>query len=373
MAVPLLDLAAHHAPIRAELEAAIRSVMDSNRYILGPEVERLEALLAEYCGVEYALGVSSGTDAVLVALMAADVGPGDEVITTPFTFFATGGCVARVGATPVFVDIDPDTWNLDPRAVEAAITPRTKAVMPVHLFGQCADMDAILGIAAARDLIVIEDAAQAIGAEYHGRRAGSMGRIGCFSFFPSKNLGALGDGGLVTTTDEALNQRMKKLRSHGASPRYFHALVGGNFRLDAIQAAVLAVKLPRLDGWTAARQANAADYRARLADIEATGGLRLPVEAPNRRHIWNQFTIGIPDGRRDAVRSALTARGIGTAIYYPRPLHRQECFAANGGAPAGTLPVSEQAASDVLSLPIYPELTAAQRAEVADAVVAACA
>jgi dTDP-4-amino-4,6-dideoxygalactose transaminase len=372
MAVPLLDLAAHYAPLRAEVEAAIKAVLDSQHFILGPEVERFEASCAAYCGTPHALGVSSGTDALLLALMAAGVGPGDEVITTPFTFFATAGCIHRVGARPVFADVEPGSFNLDPAAVEALVTPRTCALMPVHLFGQCAEMDPLLDLARERGLVVIEDAAQAIGAEHRGRRAGSMGDVGCFSFFPSKNLGGIGDGGLVTCRDAALHERMKKLRNHGSSPKYFHPLVGGNFRLDAIQAVVLAVKLPRLDGWTAARQRNAALYRERLAGQEAAGRLVLPVEAPARRHIWNQFTLRIPGGRRDAVRSALNARGIGTEVYYPLPLHLQECFAHLGYRP-GSLPQAEAAAAQVLSIPIFPELTLAQIDEVAGALVDALA
>jgi len=363
MAVPLLDLAAQNDPLRPAIDAALKAVIDSGRFILGPEVGALEEACASYCGAPHALGVSSGTDALVLALMGLDVGPGDEVITTPFTFFATGGAIARVGATPVFVDIDPDTFNLDPAAVAAAITPRTRAIMPVHLFGQCADMDPLLALAERHGLAIVEDAAQAIGAEHQGRRAGSMGAVGCFSFFPSKNLGGFGDGGLVSVTDQALFDKLKKLRNHGAAPKYYHALIGGNFRLDTLQAAVVGVKLPHLDGWTAARQANAAWYKAALAEDEAAGRLRLPVEAPGRRHIWNQFTIRIPGGRRDAVKAALDAHGVGCEIYYPLPLHRQACFAHLGYA-EGSLPQAEAAAREVLSIPIYPELSEAQRAAV---------
>ncbi len=363
MAVPLLDLRLQYEGLRDELEAAVLDVLRSQHFILGPRVEAFERACAGYCGVPHALGVSSGTDALLLALMALGIGPGDEVITSSFSFFATAGCVHRVGARPVFVDIEPGSFNLDPAAIEARITPRTKAILPVHLFGQVAELDPILDLARRRGLFVIEDAAQAIGAELGGRRAGSLGDVGCFSFFPSKNLGGAGDGGLVTTRDPALHERMRRLRNHGAQPKYFHQFVGGNFRLDAIQAAVLAVKLPHLDAWTAARQRNAATYRGLLADLAATGRIGLPVEGPWRRHIWNQFTIRFP-GTRDAVAKHLAGLGIGTEVYYPRPLHLQECFAYLGLA-AGAQPESERAAAEVLSVPIFPELTEAQLAEVA--------
>ncbi len=366
MAVPLLDLSAHHRPIREELDAAIKGVLDSERYILGPLVQRFEAQCAEYCQAPHAIGVSSGTDALLISLMAAGVGPGDEVLTTAFTFFATAGCVSRVGAKPVFADIDPDTFNLDPADLEHRITPSTKAIIPVHLFGQCADMDRITEIARKHDLVVIEDAAQAIGSEHHGRRAGSMSPYGCFSFFPSKNLGGIGDGGLVTTDSEAHYNRLKVFRGHGASPKYFHAFVGGNFRLDAVQAAVLEVKLRHLDASTEARQRNAARYGELLADLVKDGALSLPVEEPSKRHIWNQFTLRIKGGKRDALRKALGDAGIGSEIYYPRPLHVQECFADLGGR-EGDLPHTELAATEALSIPIYPELKEAQQVEVAEA------
>lgn len=369
MAVPLLELKAQYESIRAEVEAAVLDVLASQHFILGPVVERFEAEVAAYCGVPFALGVSSGTDALLLALMALGIGPGDEVITSPFSFFATAGCVHRVGARPVFADIDPGTFNLDPAAVEAALTPRTKAILPVHLFGQCADMDPILEIAQRRGLAVIEDAAQAIGSEYRGRRAGSMGDVGCFSFFPSKNLGGAGDGGLVTARDPELAERMRRLRNHGAKPKYFHGLVGGNFRLDAIQAAVLSVKLPHLDAWTAGRQRNAAAYRELLAGEAAAGRVILPVEAPGRRHIWNQFTIRVPgEGRRDALMKHLHDRDIGTEVYYPRPLHMQECFAYLG-CREGENPEAERASAEVLSIPIHPELAVAQIEEVAEAIL----
>jgi dTDP-4-amino-4,6-dideoxygalactose transaminase len=358
MAVPLLDLKTQYTALRDEVVAAVTAVLDSQQFILGATVAAFEGQCAAYCAVPHALGVSSGTDALLLALMGLGIGPGDEVITSPFSFFATAGCVHRVGATPVFVDIDEASFNLDPAGIEARITPRTKAILPVHLFGRCADMDAILDIAKRHGLFVIEDAAQAIGSEFAGRRAGSMGDVGCFSFFPSKNLGGVGDGGLVTCRDPALHARMTQLRNHGSHPKYFHAMVGGNFRLDAIQAAVLGVKLPHLDDWTAGRQRNAAAYRERLADLQADGRLVLPSNPPGMRHIWNQFTLRVP-GRRDALQAFLKDRGIGTEVYYPRPLHVQECFAYLGYRP-GDMPQAERASAEALSIPIFPELTPVQ-------------
>jgi dTDP-4-amino-4,6-dideoxygalactose transaminase len=366
--VPLLDLQVQHAAIATEVEAAVLDVLRSGHYILGPRVAAFEARCGALCGTPHALGVSSGTDALLIALMGLGIGPGDEVVTTPFSFFATAGCVHRVGARPVFADIDPATFNLDPSALEAAVTPRTRAVIPVHLFGQCADMDAILDVARRHGLAVIEDAAQALGAACGDRPAGSMGTAGAFSFFPSKNLGGAGDGGLVTTRDAALHERLVRLRNHGSQPKYHHALVGGNFRLDALQAAVLDVKLPHLAAWTDARRRNAARYRELLAPLAADGRLVLPCEAPGRRHVWNQFTLRVP-GARDALRAHLAARGIGTEVYYPIPLHLQECFAALGHRP-GDFPASEAACREALSLPVFPELTPAQQDEVVAAVLA---
>ncbi|MCZ7590817.1 MAG: DegT/DnrJ/EryC1/StrS family aminotransferase [Kiritimatiellae bacterium] len=358
MGVPLLDLKAQYATLRNELNEALLRVAESQHFILGPEVEALEREVAEYSRCKHGIGVSSGTDAILVALMALGIGPGDEVITTPFTFFATGGCVSRVGAKPVFVDIEPQTFNIDPALIEAAITPRTKAIIPVHLYGQMADMDPIMDIAKRHHLAVIEDAAQAIGAEYKGKRAGEIGTVCCFSFFPSKNLGGFGDGGMVVTNDDALGAKLRLLRTHGMQPKYYYKQIGGNFRLDAIQAAVLRVKLKHLDAWSEARQRNAAWYRAHLPNTS----IGLPVEAPDRRHIYNQFMIRI--AQRDQVAAALKQAGIGHEIYYPVPLHLQECFADLGYKP-GSMPVSESAALEVLALPIYPELTEAQLAEVA--------
>ncbi len=370
MSVPLLDLTAQYSPLRDELLAAITRVCDNQRFILGPETSALEAALAALVGVPSAIGVSSGTDALLVAMMALEIGPGDEVITSTYSFFATAGCIVRLGATPVLVDIDPATYNLDPRAVEAAMTPRTKAIIPVHLYGQCADMDELMAIAGTAGVPVIEDACQSIGATYKGRQAGSIGAAGCFSFFPSKNLGAFGDGGLVTATDEAVGARIRLLRGHGAERRYYHQQVGGNFRIDELQAAVLRVKLPHLDAWTRGRQVNAARYRALFADrgLDTVDGVVLPADRDDRTHIYNQFVIRVP--KRDAVKAHLQAQGIGCEVYYPVPFHLQECF-RNLGYAAGAFPEAESAATSTLALPIYGELTEAQQAEVVDAVAAA--
>jgi len=362
-AVPLLDLQAQYRPIRAELLAAIERVCDSQRFILGPEVEALEAELAQALESPHAITVSSGTDALLAAMMALGIGPGDEVVTTTYSFFATAGCVSRLGATPVFVDILPDTYNIDPDAVRAALTPRTRAVIAVHLYGLCADMDPLLAATAAAGIPLIEDAAQAIGARYKGRQAGAMGPIGCFSFFPSKNLGAFGDGGLVTCADEAVAHEVALLRNHGAEPKYLHKRIGGNFRLDALQAAVLRVKLPYLPQWTSGRRANARRYAELFAPLEAGGLVTLPIEPVGYHHIYNQYVIRIPD--RDRVRRDLAARGIGTEVYYPVPFHLQECFAGLGYA-AGAFPNAEQAATSSLALPIYAELTEAQQAAVVE-------
>lgn len=365
--VPLLDLKAQFAPIRQEIIAAVAAVLESQQFILGPVVAECEARIAEYCGCRHGVGVSSGTDALLLALMAERIGTGDEVITTPYTFFATAGSIARVGAKPVFVDILPDTYNIDPAQIEAKITPATKAIMPVHLYGQCADMDAILRLAEKHGLTVIEDAAQAIGAEYRGRRAGSMGKYGCFSFFPSKNLGCAGDGGMITCSDGEAAELLQVLRVHGSKPKYYHSMIGGNFRFDAIQAAVINAKLPYLDRWSQMRQANAARYRRLFAEagLIGAGCVQLPVEAPHRRHIYNQFVIRA--ARRDELVAHLRTRNIGVEIYYPVPLHLQECFAYLGHRP-GEFPVSESAARETLALPIYPELTDAQAESAVEAV-----
>ena len=375
--VPLLDLKPQYAAIKDEIQAAINRVCDSQYFIMGPEVEALEKDLAAYCQTQFALGVSSGTDALILALMALDLKPGDEVITTPYTFFATAGSVARLGAKAVFVDIDPQTFNIDPAQIKGKITPKTRAIIPVHLFGQCADMEPIMEVAGRHKLYVIEDAAQAIGAEYKGKRAGSIGHIGCFSFFPSKNLGAFGDGGAVTTNDPQLFKQMKILRVHGSEPKYYHKLVGGNFRLDALQAAVVRVKLNYLDSWTAGRQRNATFYNNLFNKLGLTntsdGRVTLPVESSQigqyalrlktnapfagHRHIYNQYVLRVE--RRDALRAFLTEHKIGTEIYYPVALHQQECF-ADWGCQTGDYPASEAAAAETIALPIYPELTEEQ-------------
>jgi dTDP-4-amino-4,6-dideoxygalactose transaminase len=363
--VPLLDLKAQYRPLRDALLDAVTRVCDSQFFINGPEVEGLERELESSLGVQHAIGLSSGTDAVLAALMALDIGPGDEVITPTYSFFATVGCVSRLGATPVLVDIERDTFNLDPAAAVEAITPRTKAIIPVHLFGQAAELQPLLNAAAGAGIAVIEDAAQAIGATYHDHAVGAIGAIGCFSFFPSKNLGGFGDGGLVTTNDATLGGKLKLLRNHGMQPKYYHHLVGGNFRLDALQAAVLRVKLPHLESWTAGRQRNAARYRALVGEAGLTDVVTLPTEAPNRTHIYNQFNIRVRE--RDALKAHLDAAGIGTEIYYPVPFHLQKCYASLGYAP-GAFPEAEAAARESLALPIYPELTEAQQVEVVAAI-----
>lgn len=362
--VPLLDLHAQYTPLRQAILDAVTRVCDSQRFIGGPEVEGLERELCEHLHVPHAIGLSSGTDAVLAALMALDIGPGDEVITPTYSFFATAGCVVRVGAKPVLVDVEPGTFNIDVDATQAAITPRTKAIIPVHLFGQSAELAPIIEMAQPRGIAVIEDAAQAIGGRYHDRPVGTWGAIGCFSFFPSKNLGAFGDAGLVTTTDAALAKKLKLIRTHGMEPKYYHHLVGANFRIDAMQAAVLRVKLPHLQSWSDARRANAARYRALFAEA-GLDELTLPVEAPNRTHIYNQFVIRVPG--RDRLKKHLEAAGIGTEIYYPVPFHLQHCFADLGYKP-GAFPVAEAAATSSLALPIYPELTPAQQSVVVGAI-----
>jgi dTDP-4-amino-4,6-dideoxygalactose transaminase len=356
--VPLLDLEAQYRPIRDEVLAAVIRVCDSQRFIQGPEVEALERELAGVLGVAEAIGVSSGTDALLVAMMALGVGAGDEVITSTYSFFATAGCISRLGAVPRLVDIDPQTYNLVPSAVRSALSPRTKAIIPVHLYGLCADMDPLLAIATEAGVPIIEDACQAIGATDNGRQAGSMGAAGCFSFFPSKNLGAFGDGGLVTTGDAGLAREIRRLRNHGSEKKYYHQQVGGNFRLDALQAAVLRVKLPHLAAWTAMRRANATNYRRLFGDALPDASIVLPVEPDGMFHIYNQFVVRVPN--RDRVRSFLTDHGIGTEVYYPVPFHLQECFASLGHR-RGDFPAAEAAAESTLAIPIYGELTAAQQ------------
>jgi dTDP-4-amino-4,6-dideoxygalactose transaminase len=364
--VPLLDLR-RDAGLDPELEEAFRRVLRSGHYILGPEVDALEAECARYLGVKHALGVSSGTDALLLALMALDVGTGDEVICPTFTFFATAGTVWRTGARPVFVDIDPVSYNCDPRAIAAKVTPRTKAIIPVHLFGQAAEMDPILEIGRERGIPVIEDAAQALGSDYKGKRVGGLGAFGCFSFFPSKNLGAFGDAGLVTTNDDALAERATIMRAHGGKPKYYHQVVGGNFRIDALQAALIRVKLGHLDAYTAARQRNAALYEKLLLESghavlgqAGRSGTRPAIQLPvvsQSRHIFNQYVLRIPGaGARDNLRKFLAERGVGTEVYYPVPMHEQRCFASLGHK-VGDFTASEAAARETVAVPIFPELT----------------
>ena len=364
MNVPLLDLQAQYRPLRDEILAAVSRVCDSQRFIMGPEIDGLERELSALIGVKHAIAVSSGTDALLLALMALDIKAGDEVITTTYSFFATAAEIVRVGARPVLVDIDPVTFNIDPAAVAAAITPRTKAILPVHLFGLSADLDSIMEAADRAGVPVIEDAAQAIGSSYKGRPAGAIGAFGCFSFYPSKNLGAFGDAGLLTTNDDRLAKRAKLLRTHGMQPKYYHHLVGGNFRMDALQAAVLRVKAPHLASWTEGRRANAARYLTlfRAAGLDA---VILPVEPPEYRHIFNQFVIRTTE--RDALRRHLDERGIGSEIYYPVPFHLQPCFADLGYAP-GAFPHAERAARESLAIPVYGELSSQQQDLVVSAV-----
>jgi dTDP-4-amino-4,6-dideoxygalactose transaminase len=365
MNVPLLDLKAQYQSIKDRVLEVTEQIYDSQYFILGPHVEALEEKIADYCNSRHAVGVSSGTDALILSLMSAGVGAGDRVISTPYTFFATAGAIARVGAIPVFVDIDADTYNLSPDGLATVVAQMpdrlretVKAIVPVHLYGQCTEMAPILDLAAENQWVVIEDAAQAIGAEYRGQRAGSMGDYGCFSFFPSKNLGAFGDGGIVTATDAEICHRLKVLRVHGSEPKYYHKLIGGNFRLDALQAAIVAIKLDFLDQWTRSRRSNAARYRELFAAAGLTERVGLPVEKQDR-HIYNQFVVRIKDGRDD-LRLFLGGQGIGTEVYYPVPLHLQDCFSGLGHGP-GDFPVAETAADQTLALPIYPELTDAQQ------------
>jgi dTDP-4-amino-4,6-dideoxygalactose transaminase len=361
LSVPLLDLTAQYAPLRTEILEAIARVCDSQQFILGAEVDAFERGIAARLEVGHAVAMSSGTDALLASLMALGIGPGAEVITSTYSFFATAGAISRAGATPVFADIDAATFNVAPASIARAISPRTRAIVPVHLFGLAADMDPILELARRAGAAVIEDAAQAIGARYHGQQTGSFGVTACFSFFPSKNLGAFGDGGLVTTNDARLARELRLLRNHGAEPKYVHARVGGNFRLDALQAAVLRVKLPHLTAWTDARRRNADRYRTLFASHGLDEMVTLPVEPPGFTHIYNQFVIRA--ARRDLLRAHLAARRVGTEIYYPLPFHRQPCFAALGRA-SDTFPAADRAAETSLALPIYGELTSAQQQHV---------
>lgn len=360
MNIPLLDLKAQYTTIKNEVDAAIQEVLESQHFILGPKVEQCEKAIAAYSTCSHAVGVSSGSDALLACLMAENIGPGNEVITTPYTFFATVGAISRLGATPVFVDIEPTTYNLDVAQIAAKVTKKTRAIIPVHLFGQMADMDPIMAIAEKHGLIVIEDGAQAIGSEYKGRRAGCIGHYGCFSFFPSKNLGAFGDGGMIVTNDAERAEKVRVLRGHGAKPKYYHRVVGGNFRLDAIHAAVVSAKLPHLNFWTSARQRNAQRYDRlfREAGVE----IGLPVVTTNR-HIFNQYVIR--SSSRDRLQSFLKEKGVGTEVYYPVPMHLQDCFAYLG-VKEGAFPESERAARESLAIPVYPELTDEQTRYVVD-------
>ena len=376
MNVPLLDVRRQNGPLEAELEAAFRRVLQSGRFILGPEVDGFECAAAAIAGARHAIGVSSGTDAILLALMALGIGPGDEVICPAFTFFATSGCVARLGATPVFADSRADSFNIDPEKIESLITPRTRALIPVHLYGQPADMDPILEIARRHGFAVIEDAAQSFGASYRGRPVGALGEFGTVSFYPSKNLGALGEAGLLLTSRPDLAEKARLLRDHGAHPKYFHRMVGGNFRIDALQAALLAVKLPHLGQYTAARQANMREYNQALSKLPGRETVEVipPLILPDRTHIANQYTVRVRRGSgwhwtespRDALGRWLREHGIGCEIYYPVPLHAQQCFQTGG--PRRFLPVAETLAHEVISLPVFPELAREERAAVVDAI-----
>lgn len=382
MKIPLVDLRAQYSTIQEDIEAAIKEVMLSQRFILGPQVKTCEDAVAEYSRSSHAVGVSSGTDALLICLMAEGIGPGDEVITTPYTFFATVGSVARIGATPVFVDINPVTYNLDTSQIASKITSKTRAIIPVHLYGQMADMDPVMILANQHGLTVIEDAAQAIGAEHNNQRAGSIGHYGCFSFFPTKNLGAAGDGGMVVTNDDVRADRLSHLRVHGANPKYYHALTGGNFRLDSLQAAVVVAKLRHLDDWTASRQRiaerynryfsecglNVADFSQCSYTLPKPSAKKTTVILPKAntdRHVYNQYVIRVSS--RDDIRKALQDKGVATEIYYPVPMHLQECFAYLGHK-AGEFPQSECAAAETLALPIYPELTDEQTSYIVDCI-----
>ena len=365
--VPLLDVGRQNDPLRDEIQAAIASVCDSGQFVLGPEVVALEQEIAAQCDVPHAVGCASGSDALLLALMAVGVGEGDEVILPSFTFFATASAVWRLGAKPVFIDIDADSFNIDVALIEQAITSKTKAILPVHLFGQAAEMETINALAKQHDLAVIEDAAQAIGASYDGRPVGALGDIACFSFYPTKNLGGFGDAGMLTTRDEALADRLRLLRSHGMRPRYYHQAVGINSRLDSIQAAVLRVKLRHLDNWSQQRGENAARYTELFANAEVSEYLIPPPTTSGCGHVWNQYTLRVKDGQRDTLRAHLAEQKIGTEIYYPVPLHQQECFASLGYT-EGSLPVTEQAAIEALALPIFPELRADEQKTVVEAI-----
>lgn len=370
--VPLLDVARGNAPLRQDILDAMAEVYDSGRFLHGPQVTELEQVVAQLCNTKHAVGCASGSDALLLALMVLGIEPGDEVIVPSFTFFATASCVSRLGATVVFADIDPHTYNISPSAVAAAITPRTRAIIPVHLFGQAAEMDALCTIADGRDIPVIEDSAQALGGAYHGRPLGSWGQMGCTSFYPTKNLGGLGDGGMLTVSSDVLADRLRLFAGHGMRPRYHHSEVGINSRLDTLQAAALLVKFKHLQAYTTARQQNAQRYfelfaAAGLADQSGAGVLGLPYHDPAAFHVWNQFSLRVGEGRRDDLRAYLQQRQIGCEIYYPVPLHQQVCF-RDSGFPAGSLPETERAAKEILHLPIYPELTLREQEQVVTAI-----
>jgi len=367
IAVPALDLKAQYQTIRDEIEGTLRAVIENQAFILGPEVSAFEAEVADYCGVAHGVGCASGSDALLLPLLALGIGAGDEVVTTPYTFFATGGAIWRTGARPVFVDIDAETYNIDPTRIEAALTPRTRAILPVHLYGQTAEMEAIAAIAERHGLTVIEDAAQAIGSAYGEKRTGGLGHVAAFSFYPSKNLGGFGDAGMVTTNDPGLARQMARLRVHGMEPKYHHHEVGFNSRIDALQAAVLRVKLRHLDAWTEARRTVAARYRSLFEEQGLSDRIGLPMERPGHFHVYNQYVIRVAAAARDPLRAALSARRIGTEIYYPIPLHLQTCFASLGHAP-GDFPNAEAAAGETIALPIYPELPYDSQHYVVDAI-----
>lgn len=389
MPVPLLDVNAQNLPLEAELKEVFGQVLQSGRFILGDEVEAFERECAAALGAKHAVSISSGTDALIIALMALGIGPGDEVLCPSFTFFATAGSIARTGATPVFCDVCPVCFGIDIDSAKAKLSPKTKAIVPVHLYGQSADMDSVLSFAGEHGLKVVEDVAQSFGATYKGKGCGTMGDIGCFSFFPSKNLGGFGDGGLVTTGSDELAETLLRLRNHGMHPKYYHSMVGGNFRMDALQCALLRVKLRRIKDYEAGRARNAAYYLDRISRLPgvvqasesdcccpsgqaaklAGAKLVLPVAYANNGHVWNQFTLRVPgEGRREALKAHLTEKGIGCEIYYPVPMHRQECFADLPEHSLANCPVSDQLASEVLSIPVYPELVTAQLDEVVAAI-----
>jgi dTDP-4-amino-4,6-dideoxygalactose transaminase len=365
--VPMIDLVEQYEAIRDEVRAAVNQVFETQHFVLGDQVADFENEFESYIDTRHAVGCGSGTDALILALRALDIGPGDEVITSPYSFFATGSSIHLVGATPVFVDIDPQTFNICPDAIEAAVTPRTKAIVPVHLFGQCADMQPLWRIAVHHNLAIIEDAAQAIGARYEGRHAGVLGTIGCFSFFPTKNLGGAGDGGMLSTDDPDLAARLRRLRVHGDVGRYEHVEVGVNSRLDALQAAVLRVKLRHLDSWSQLRRDNAARYEQLFEEHGLSEHFELPQPAPHCEHVYNQYVARVRNGRRDEVLAGLRERQVGCAVYYPQPIHLQTCFAHLGHQP-GAFPGAERASAETIALPIYPELGAARQQQVVSAI-----